>query len=285
MAIATTTFYRLRLRVLLDLHLGDLSSLRAYETSIETLDLPVIPPVQLLQLHLSTFNEEDIAVVQHALPLYAGTLETLNVIMDGIPDIELAFLLDHLAAALPNLRQLRVCPPSGDHEPANLTEGGPYSGEPFNAIFSALARFTALDSLVLQLRSEISFEFFDFNPSDPEEDSDADDDADEKRSYWLGYPEELRWMALDYKPKDYEAKYTIIPQDERDFGCEIMRACPTLRRLELGIETYSTSSTDSDGPASYTFTRTEGKDGTVDVKRYRQKNWEWNAKEDFDAWV
>ncbi|KAJ7060353.1 hypothetical protein C8F01DRAFT_1369993 [Mycena amicta] len=274
------SIHRLSEFPLLDVHPGDLNQLRAYETSVDTLDLPVVPPVQLLQLHLSTFKEEDIAIVKHALPLYAGTLETLNVIMDGIYGIGLAFLFDHLAAALPNLRQLRVCPPSGTHAAPNLN-GGPYDGESFNPILSALAKFTALDSLVFHLRSELNLEFYVLPPSAPE------------RSYHLGYPEDLGWDADEDKDdsdsdkdEDEDDEDTRIPRNERDFGCEIMLACPTLRRLELGIETYSRSPTYLDGPASYIFTRTEG--GTVDAESYRQKNWGdwgWTAKEDFAAWI
>ncbi|KAJ7055956.1 hypothetical protein C8F01DRAFT_1311867 [Mycena amicta] len=257
----------------------DLNQLHAYKTSIHTLDLPIILPVQLLQLHLSPFDEEDImiavkayhelhgemslqmtseillnpylyswhpwemgtcirgfethgfftrvpvqtsAVMRHTLPLYARTLETLNMIMDSIPGIELAFLFDHLTAALPNLRRLRL-----------NAGGGLYDGESFNPTREPVAP-----------------------------------------------------LPRPHKDEDEDDEYIGIPQDEHDFGCEIMQACPTLRRLELGIETYSASTAYSDGPASYIFTRTE--DGTVDVERYWQKNysdWGWNAKEDFKAWV
>ncbi|KAF7318465.1 F-box domain-containing protein [Mycena chlorophos] len=167
---------------------GHLPILQVFETTLATIALPSASPLRCLALHLTSFDEEDAEDTTRSLSAYAGTLEALILTMHEVPGTELAPILESVAAALPGLRRLCVAPSHKDSTSPNLTYGGPYSGEPFNAIFAACAKFHSLESLVLHLRAEAGFDFFDWEPSYPEREYlGSDEEEEERRSYLLLY--------------------------------------------------------------------------------------------------
>nr|GAT53469.1 predicted protein [Mycena chlorophos] len=251
--------------------------LQVFEKTLATLALPGTPPLRCLALYLTSFDEEDAECTTRSLSA-AG----------------------HRTGPDPRVCRSRasgtspLCVAPSHEDSPNLTYGGPYSGEPFNAIFAACAKFHSLESLVLHLRAEGSFDFFDWEPTYPEREYlGSDEEEEERRSYLLGYPhEEFRIMLGDPEAsgsrkntKSGLNEEKEIPDDERDFGCEIMTACPTLLRLDLGVETYAGSS-EGNGPRAYKFTRSEGERVVVEkYPRQTWRHWGWEPSDDFVKYI
>nr|GAT53467.1 predicted protein [Mycena chlorophos] len=313
-----------------------LPALRTYKAAHDA--LLHAPPASLKLLILHYFDNEDRESIVTALSSYSETLDTLVVLMHEVSNIKLVGILEPVALALPRLRRLCISPPQDDRTP-NLRKGGPYhcyQGEALEPIFAALSKFSALESLVFHLRAQANLEFFWISKNA---------EQGRTRTYALGYPHKAMnalagnvedvpdsvYLPLPPAPDNHtkggddddddddnsddgydsdESEEKRIPKDEYrdDFGCEIMlKACPTLRRVDLGIETYPGQTEVSCGPQVYVLTPITGASDASDavasgldinIERYRPaprpwqrgqysdagREWGWSLEEEKDKW-